>query len=331
MRLHLSLLAAAVLLLVQPAQATPQPPPAPPWESRLDAGHELVGRIWSPPEGRFLAFEELAERLQRADILLLGEKHDNPDHHRLQAWALETSAALGRKPAVAFEMVDASRGAVLRGYAGDAAGLGPALDWDKSGWPAWATYQPIAEVALRAGAPMLPANLTAEQVRGLARSGGSPPVGLDPRLDLAGPFDPKAAEALAEDIRQGHCNMLPDRAIPGMVLVQRARDATMAAALADALAIEGRDQAVLVAGWGHVRKDVAVPVHLTRLLPDKRVFALAVMEVGQGRPAAEQATADLPFDAVWFTPRLDDEDPCAMMAEQMKKVQDRRAKEKAAP
>jgi uncharacterized iron-regulated protein len=90
-----------------------------------------------------------------------------------------------------------------------------------------------------------------------------------------------------------------------MAAVQRARDAS----LAEALAAAGKDHgAVLIAGAGHVRKDRGVPAWLAALAPGKRVASLAWREVMAG--ASDPATMELPFDMVWFTPRVDDRDPC---------------------
>ena len=63
--------------------------------------------------------------------------------------------AAGRRPAVAFEMFTPSQAGALGRYLAahprDAAGLGEAVNWKASGWPAWAMYEPIARAALDAG------------------------------------------------------------------------------------------------------------------------------------------------------------------------------------
>src|SRR5262245_26202422 len=81
------------------------PPPVPPWESALGRDHPLAGRVWDPPAARFVTPTTLVSRLTVARFVLLGEKHDNADHHRLQAWALQQLFASGRRPAVALEML----------------------------------------------------------------------------------------------------------------------------------------------------------------------------------------------------------------------------------
>ena len=124
------------------------------WQSTLGRNHPLTGRIWDVSSNRFIERQSLVTRLARADFVLLGERHDNPDHHQLQAEVVRGLIALGRRPAVGFEMFSLDdAGAIAKHLAlapNDAAGLGRAVNWDKSGWPDWAMYQPIVEAALAA-------------------------------------------------------------------------------------------------------------------------------------------------------------------------------------
>ena len=74
------------------------------WQSNYGRNHPLTGRIWEVASGKFIDRHNLMMRLARAEFVLLGEKHDNPDHHRLQAEVLRGLIAAGRRPAVGFEM-----------------------------------------------------------------------------------------------------------------------------------------------------------------------------------------------------------------------------------
>ena len=51
------------------------------WQSELYTEHELVGQIWDSSLDTFISVEEVASRSLAATYLILGEKHDNPDHH----------------------------------------------------------------------------------------------------------------------------------------------------------------------------------------------------------------------------------------------------------
>jgi uncharacterized iron-regulated protein len=288
----------------------------------------MAGRIWDVTAGEFIDSAVLVDRLRHGRFVLLGEKHDNPDHHRLQAWLLGALIAAGRRPAVGFEMFTVDDApAIARQLAAhptDAAGLAEAVHWQQSGWPAWAMYQPIAEAALEAKLPIIATNLAPAVARSLAQSGAA---ALDTTFAFRHGLDralaPDTQRAMVEEIRAAHCGYASDTQVNAMLLVQRARDAQMA----DNLATSGQqDGALLIAGAGHVRGDYGIPTYLARRTPAASVISVAFLEVSRDRldPAAYTAQIGrptLPFDYVWFTPRVDDDDPCAAFIEQLKQLQ----------
>lgn len=311
---------AVALLLALPVQAAEPPAPT----ALLERDHPLVGKIWQPAGKAFITADTLAAQAVAADMVLLGETHDNADHHALQAWMvgrlMEPSSP---KPLVAFEMLDRSQGPALEAHLAahpkDADGLGAAVGWDKSGWPDWALYRPIARAALEAGAPLVAANLSKDDSRTMAK--GDIPAPWRDKLGLEVQQDPGQRQAMEADIQAGHCNMLPERALPAMVRVQRARDAAMAWTMAQA------PRAVLIAGAGHVRTDRAVPVHLAVMARGRKVLALAFLEVQPGKTEPDQYaetydTDHLPFDAVWFTPKAERADQCEAFKRHLDKKKD---------
>jgi uncharacterized iron-regulated protein len=301
------------------------------WKSPLGRDHPLTGRIWDVSSAQFIDRESVVERLARADFVLLGERHDNPDHHMLQAEVLRSLIAVGRRPAVGFEMLGLDdAGAVAKYLAAapnDAAGLGRAVNWNQRGWPDWAMYQPIAEAALQAKLRIVVTNLPLATARKMTRDGlAALEPGMIRELGLDRPAPEPVFAKMAADIRDAHCGYAPEEIVKPMVDVQRARDAQMAESL---IAAADPDAAILVAGAGHVRNDYGIPVYLTAKAPDKRVISIAFVEVDKQKAepksyAFAYPDGRLPFDYVWFTPRVDDEDPCEKFKSQfdrMKKAQ----------
>jgi uncharacterized iron-regulated protein len=300
------------------------------WQSPLGRDHPLAGRIWDVAAGRFIDSTTLVVRLARGRFVLLGEKHDNPDHHRLQAWLLSALVTAGRRPAVGFEMFGTDQQpAIDRHLAAaptDAAGLAGAVNWDRTGWPDWALYQPIAEVALEAGLPLIATNLPRTMARSLRRRGlAGVEAKLVTRLGLERPLAPAIEEAMAAEIRESHCGYASDTTVEAMITVQRARDAQMAERLA---AASQQDGAVLIAGLEHARTDWGVPKYLATRLPGTTVTSLAFLEVDTADtdPAAYATRFGrdtLPFEYAWFTPRLDDSDPCEKFNKQLKGLREK--------
>jgi len=298
----------------------------PVWQSPLLQQHHLVGRIWRSADGRFVEQKILAEDLVRAAYILLGEKHDNPDHHLLQARLIEILIALGRRPALIWEMVPETKQPILDSYfakySRDGEALGKSLGWNLSGWPAWHMYQPVADAAMAGHLPMYAAGLPKSSIRALAR--GKPSFKFAKRqralgLHIALPAGMRKRSL--EQLYQGHCEMMPRSSLTPLFNVQRAKDAVFAEHM---LTSGQNDGALLIAGNGHVRKDLGVPLFLNRHQPGVRVATVALVEVQDGlmdpTDYGEIFSAPLlPFDYVWFTPRIDDKDHCAQLRKRFAK------------
>src|SRR5262245_42117735 len=101
--------------------------------------------------------------LRPAELLLFGEQHDAPDQAPLQRRLVETLAAGGALAALGLEM--AEQGRSTAGLPPDAAEdrVRAALDWQDAAWP-WARYGPVVMAAVRAGVPVLGANLAREHL-----------------------------------------------------------------------------------------------------------------------------------------------------------------------
>lgn len=287
------------------------------WTTHLDRDQPLVGRIWSVREGRFV--EEAQVRAALHGYVLLGEKHDNPDHHALQARLLRAMVEAGQKPAVAFEMFDGDDQPVIeasrRAKPRDATGLGVAVSWEKSGWPPWTDYAPIAQLALDADLPIVATGLPRSRMQALMKPQGDAGAPTAP-LDEGTPLTTEQETSLRDELRESHCGHLPDSRLAAMLRFQRARDAAMANALITATNAARKDDAVLIAGTGHTRRDRGAGRDLLARDPKRPLVSIAFAEVQADKtdPAAYASrwnSSGLPFDFVWFTPRATDDDPCA--------------------
>ncbi len=299
--------------------------PGPPWRAPSGREHVLAGRIWDVNGGRSLTPQVFLERAQEAQFVLLGEKHDNPDHHLIQAWIIRELVTAGRRPLVAFEMLSPDQLPALERQLADgprhARGLAEAVGWEESGWPDFALYQPVVEAVLSAGLAVRPANLSRAELEALRRNSMA---SLDESfvtrfgLDRAPPED--QYESLLEEIQKAHCGYAPEAALAGMIDVQRARDARMAAVLIEAAQV---GSGLLIAGAGHARRDRGVPAYLLLEDPDAEILSLGLIEVEAGVNTPLEYIDPIEagrFDYLWFTPRVDDMDPCEKFHDRLEKL-----------
>jgi uncharacterized iron-regulated protein len=307
---------------IAPQTATGQP--ASDWATEIHADHPLVGAIWLARDRRTVGREEAFDLMAQSQIVILGETHDNPDHHRFQAEALEALVERGRQSAVVFEMIPRHLqdrlDAHLREHPDDVEGLGAAVAWERRGWPEWQMYQPIAEVARDMDLALHAGGLDDELQRKLVE-GGLDDVGEQERqrLGLVHELSPGAASSLDEELFQAHCELLPREALPRMRLIQWARDGAMAHAVGEA-AEEG--PVVLIAGAGHARRDWGVLAQLAKRKAHLDVASVAIVEVV---PQETDPHAYLPvgaddlhvFDMLVFTPRAERDDPCVALEERL--------------
>jgi uncharacterized iron-regulated protein len=290
-----------------------------PWKSALLRDHPLTGRIWLPDEARFIPPHRLIERLSPRRFVLLGERHDNPDHHRIQAWITARLIARGRKPALVMEMFptrqQAEIDAYLAAHPGDSAGLGKAMGWGGSGWPPWRHYEPIVRPVVAKGLPLVAANLSRDILRAVIKKGFKALPSERLRvLNLQQPIPKNLLAAMDREIADAHCGFLDAGRTRPFTRIQLLRDARFAEALRQGAARS--ESAVLIAGAGHARRDRGVPLHLQRAgIKPRDFFSLGIIEVSENENAplsygAAYGTDHLPFDAVWFTPRQARKDPC---------------------
>jgi len=198
-------------------------------DAQPPAAHPLLGKIWDVKRGAEISKDALLREAGTAQYLLLGEVHDNPEHHRHQAEVLRALIAQGRRPALAMEQFDreyqpaidavlAQPGAASKSSAEAIADAGK---FDRKGWD-WPLYEPLLAIAAQARLPIVAINLSRNRTRDVARQGfaslGEGAVAVGDRA-AGGGVDGFAG---AQDIRSGGGRDL--RTAVGGAILSDARD-----------------------------------------------------------------------------------------------------------
>lgn len=229
-----------------------------------------------------------------ADVVIVGELHDQAEHHLTQA----AIVALLRPTAVVFEMLTAEQATLVTSENLADPDLGETLGWQAAGWPDFAIYAPIFASmgnAVAVGAAADEATIAKARDDGAAAAIDDPIYGLDAPL-------PETEQALREHGMQDvHCGALPEDILPWFVDQQRFADAAFTQATLAALDTYGAP-VVVITGNGHARNDWGMPSFLARVAPT--VAVISVGQIVEPDPAA-------PYDYWKVLGSIDtSQDPC---------------------
>lgn len=311
------------------------------WQART-ASHPLVARVYATDGWRGLRLQprddgtanlgpfmtallglRAGATAETPLVLVLGEVHDNSDHHAARALMLNAIGPDSRpRVGVVAEQVRADQQPALDQFQASArpagaegvAALKTALSWETSGWNKYA-YEPVLAAILAQGLTLSAGDPPRQTIKHLAKEGRA---GLDAgeaaRLALDRELGSALDAASFAEIKDSHCGMLPETAVPRMAFAQRYRDAHLADATLRTASATGA--AILLTGNIHARRDRGVPWYLTQRQPGATVISVLFVEVeaGQSDPSAyvpRDPDGKPAADFVVFTPRAERGDPCA--------------------
>ncbi len=262
----------------------------------------------TPPYGFDCSAGVLPAAWLKADYLLLGEVHDNKAGHQLRLSWLRQMAVQHGERVLALEQFDLENQWALD--QGIRKGLPPRqvaenAHFNFHGWQ-WPLYEPVLQLAMDQKWPVAAANLSRAQMGDLMRGKGAPTPypeswGADQR------------EAQLKEVREGHCNLMPEDQLPMLASAQRARDRAMAETLVRLHKKTGLP-VVLLAGNGHTRKDLGVPAWLRQMDPEAQVISVGTLE--KDRVGKDESRL---FDEVYWVNPEPREDPCKVLMKRLKR------------
>lgn len=215
----------------------------------LRAQDQPAEDITDTATGKKLSVRDLIDRLEQADIILIGERHGFAPHQDREAFILQALAERGRYPTLALEMLEPAQEPVIEAYRKEnpeyARGLGIALDWSNTGWPAWSFYEPVFQAAFTARLDIRAADLPRDEQRRIERE-GTPDR----------PDDMSIIESWQDSMMKAHCGLIDEDRAFRLALKQWKRDQNMAD-------VASRRDVVLIAGRTHIEK-LDVSAHTNR-------------------------------------------------------------------
>jgi len=255
--------------------------------------------------GDRIDLEEAARRAARADVVLLGEYHDNPDAHALQQALYARLLEREPRTALCLEMLERHEQTIVDAWCSGEITTEQLIDrtgsrtW--SGQPnSWmALYQPCLDRAREYGAAIVAANAPRQYVSRANREGydGLLALPADERALFDLPIAPDVGayrHRLADLMREmrGSDTAVPDDQVDRMLRSQRVWDATMGASVARAL--DSSPRAVLLVGCFHSDFLGGTALELLARRPGTSVFVVAItQDDGEGLAAADRGRGDV--------------------------------------
>lgn len=219
------------------------------------------------------SFPDALQNLAKADVVYLGETHDNPEDHKIQLQIIQSLQRQNGKVAIAMEMfVQPSQDILNRYLAGKLSEqeLVEQSNYNQWGYP-WEYYAPILRFAKEKQLPVVALNIPIEITRQVSRSGLEsltpqqrkliPPF-KEIRTDNA-QYRQLLAAAFGQHQHSGHGN---SKDFERFFLAQVLWDETMADGVAKFLKANPNYQVVVLAGSGHIIYGYGIPSRVERRL-----------------------------------------------------------------
>ncbi len=222
------------------------------WYGQPVPGSNITPRVQSGPymlamfegtTGRPLTWTDLWQGMHWADIVVVGEQHDDANAHLVQATIVEEAMAAWPGSVVSMEMLERNEQAVVDAYLAGTLSLDEFMDQTKSrnwagdgSWVRW--YQPMVDAARDSKGGVVAANAPREYVRmartdGYAALAALPPdqqaLFAIPAMDPPASYRERFRSFMASD-----GNSPTDEELDTMLRSQRLWDATMADSIARA-------------------------------------------------------------------------------------------------
>lgn len=230
------------------------------------AAWALPSRIIDTRQRKAVSLEEAMQVILQSRVVYVGEAHDNPHHHAVQAALFMKLWAADRRLALGMEMFQRPFQPVLDAYAKGQLDL-PTMIQRTEYQDRWGhdftLYRPLVELAVAHGARLHALNATSELTRKVAREGLEALTPLErsqvPELDRSS----ASHRAMVREAFDMHG--LPPERFEAFYTAQLIWDETMAQAIAETMDSPGAPARMLVlAGLGHVRAGLGVPKRAAR-------------------------------------------------------------------
>ncbi|MBF0183387.1 MAG: ChaN family lipoprotein [Magnetococcales bacterium] len=282
--------------------------------------------------GAHLSYQALQARVQQAEVIYLGEEHDNPHHHRLQSAIVQQLVQQGKRPILGFEFFSRDQTAWLMQYsvgkpsrlptrqaADPAQLLRQRLGWENR--PDWENYYPLLALARQHGLTVFGADLSEGLRVRLTRDGMEALTPLERSSWRPSAFvHADYQQWMRERLAHSHCGMASESLLERLYNTWLARNDAMAEAIVT-MQPQIDSPVLLIVGAGHIAHNMGIYERVAALRPELRQLNLGMSSFETESfsatapwPPLQVGASQFPpvHELLWLTPPSpDDSDPCA--------------------
>lgn len=263
------------------------------WAGGAAAQSYVPHRVYDTARGQFGDFETMAADLAKADVVFVGEQHDDPNTHRLELAVLEALARRGRPVVVSLEMferdVQEPLEHFLMGHLEEAEFLKQSRPW-----PRYATdYKPLVDFAIAREWSVVAANVPRRIASEVAKGGldvlGQKPAeeqalfATDRQCPVGDEYFKRFAQAMGGHPADGADSVEAQRTTERYYQSQCVKDETMAESIARSFASSrtGAHPPAIVHFNGAFHSDYGLGTaeRVKRRLPNARAVIVTIKPV----------------------------------------------------
>ena len=255
----------------------------------VQASGYVPERVFVTEQNQLSDFEALIADVATADVVFVGEQHDDPNTHRLEAALLEGLLRRGVAPTVSLEMFERDVQPLVDAYLAGTKSESEMLA-DARPWPRYKTdYRPLVELARANGWPVIASNVPRRLASAVAKGGRAVIDDLPPadrqlmaaalECPLDGYFD-RFAESMASHPAPNQTPEQLREMSERYYWSQCVKDETMAEAIAAAVARREKPGPVVhYNGAFHSDFGLGTAERVRRRLPGKRIVIISILPV----------------------------------------------------
>lgn len=293
----------------------------------------LIGKIFESEEQREVTYSDLVKKLEKQDIIYLGENHENSDHHRIQLQVITELVQLGKKPRIGFELFSRDQTGYLMTFVGskrkhkqesqkkaEENRLRKDLGWQDRKETTWGFYFDLIALARKHELSVFGADLPKGVVRRLMRQGIAQLTPVEKEMLKSSELkDPEYQALMVEKFKAAHCGFAHKGMTEKMYQTWLERNDAMAASIVETFKSDPEQPVVMIVGSGHVEHNMGIYERVSDQLKTVRQLNIGLKEIAikplglsdYFAPGKAGKRTFLPkHELLWFTQRTSYQDPC---------------------